>query len=161
MRQTRATLLENIPQSGGNHGKLAVGLSSAENRRPYISLQMRYFILFLISTLAFGSLRAQTPSPQLQAFLRQQLQFSDQSIDDLRKGKAVAKILPSEKQEVAVFGIVLVRVPADFFVDCFRDIESYRKGASILEVKKFSGPPKMEDLNQLTIDRDDLADLRN
>jgi hypothetical protein len=122
---------------------------------------MRYFTLFLISTLALGSLRAQTLSPQLQTFLRQQLQFSDQSIDDLRKGKAVAKILPSEKQEVAVFGIVLVRVPADFFVDCFRDIESYKKGASILEVKKFSDPPKMEDLSQLTIDKDDLADLRN
>jgi hypothetical protein len=56
---------------------------------------------------------------------------------------------------------VLVRVPADFFVDRFRDIESYKKGASILEVKKFSAPPKMEDLSQLTIDKNDLADLRN
>jgi hypothetical protein len=151
--------LENIPQFSGKRRLLAVILPNAENGRP--TLQMRYFTLFLISTLALGSLRTQTPSPQLQTFLRQQLQFSDHSIDDLRKGRAVAKILPSEKQEVAVFGIVLVRVPADFFVDRFRDIESYKKGASILEVKKFSDPSKMEDLSQLTIDKDDLADLRN
>jgi len=150
--------LENIPQFSGKRSLLAVILPNAENGRP--TLQMRYFTLFLISTLALGSLRAQTPSPQLQTFLRQQLQFSDQSIDDLRKGRAVAKILPLEKQEVAVFGIVLVRVPADFFVDRFRDIE-YKKGASILEVKKFSDPPQMEDLRQLTIDKEDLADLRN
>jgi hypothetical protein len=154
-------LLENTPQSSGDHTKLAVSLSNTENGRPHTTLQMRYFTLFLISTLALGSLRAQTLSPQLQTFLRQQLQFSNQSIDDLRKGRAVTKILPSEKQEVAVFGIVLMRVPADFFVDRFRDIESYKKGASILEVKKFSDPPKMEDLSQLTIDKDDLADLRN
>jgi hypothetical protein len=56
---------------------------------------------------------------------------------------------------------VLVCVPADFFVDRFRDIESYKNGAAILEVKKFSDPPKKEDLRQLTIDKDDLADLRN
>jgi hypothetical protein len=56
-----------------------------------------------------ASLRAQT-QPQSQTFLQQQLQFSDQGIDDLRKGR-----------EVAVFRIVLVRVQADFFVDRFRE----------------------------------------
>ena len=154
-------VLENIPQSSGNHGKLAVALYNVENRRPYTTLQMRYCTFLLISALALGSLRAQTPSPQLQTFLRQQLQFSEQNIDDVRRGKAVARILPSEKQEVAVFGIVLVHAPADFFVDRFRDIESYKKGTSILQVKKFGDPPRMEDLRQLTIDKDDLRALRN
>jgi hypothetical protein len=105
-------------------------------------------------------LRAQTSSPQLETFLRQQLQFSDQEIDDVRNGKAVARILPSEKQEVAVFGIVLVRTPTDFFVDRFRDIESYKKGTSVPLVKKFSNPPRIEDLKQLTIDDADLHALR-
>jgi hypothetical protein len=100
-----------------------------------------HFTFFLLSTLVLGSLRVQTPPPQLQTFLRQQLQFSEQDIDDVRNGKAVARILPSERQEVAIFGIVLTRVPPDFFVDRFRDIESYKKSASILEVKKFSDPP--------------------
>ncbi len=98
-----------------------------KKKRSHKALQLQYGALLLISVLALESLRAQAPSPQLQTFLRQQLQFTDQSVDDLRKGKPVAKILLSEKQEVAVFGIVLVRVPADFFVDRFRDIESYKK----------------------------------
>lgn len=125
------------------------------------TFEMRYCAFLLISALALGSLRAQTLPPQLQTFLQQQLQFSSQDIDTVRKGRAVARILPSEKQEVAVFGIVLVHTPADFFVDRFRDIESYKKGTSVPQVKKFSNPPKMEDLLQLTIDEDDLHSLRN
>jgi len=122
---------------------------------------MRYSVFLLIFMLLPGPPRAQTPSPALQTFLRQRLQFNDQDIENVAKGKAVARIMPSEKQEVAVFGIVLVRVPAEFFVGRFPDIESYKKGTSVPNVKKFSDPPKIEDLPQLTIDEDDLRELRN
>ena len=122
---------------------------------------MRYVAFLLIFTLMLGSLQAQSPSPALQTFLRQRLQFNDRDIDNVAKGKAVTRILPSEKQEVAVFGIVLVRVPAEFFVSRFRDIESYKRSTSIPNVKKFSDPPKIEDLHQLTIDEDDLRELKN
>jgi hypothetical protein len=125
------------------------------------TFEMRYCAYLLISGLAFGSLHAQTLPPQLQTFLQQQLQLSDQEIKKIEKGRAVARILPSEKQEVAVFGFVLVHASADFFVNRFRDIESYKKGTSVLQVKKFSNPPKMEDLLQLTIDEDDLHALRS
>jgi hypothetical protein len=52
---------------------------------------------------------AQTPAHQVQTFLRRQLQFSDREVDDVENGKPVAKVLPSERQEVAVFGNALVR----------------------------------------------------
>jgi hypothetical protein len=58
--------------------------------------------VLLIFLLAMAPLRAQPPSPELRTFLRQRLQFNAQEIGDVGKGKAVARILPSEKQEVAI-----------------------------------------------------------
>ena len=121
---------------------------------------MRQYGMLIALLMAVPLLRAQTPSGQLRTFLRQKLQFSEREIDEASGGKAIAKILPSEKQEIAVFGIVLVRTPADFFLDRFRDIESYKKGTSVPQVKKFSNPPRLEDLQQLTIDEGDLNTLR-
>jgi len=73
----------------------------------------------------------------------------------------VAKVLRSEPQEVAVFGIVRVNAYEDFFLERFRDIESYKKGTSIPQVKKFSTPPRIEDVQQLTVDREDFDALKN
>jgi hypothetical protein len=69
--------------------------------------------------------------------------------------------LRSELQEVAVFGIVRVNVPEDFFLERSRDIESYNKGTSVPQVKEFSSPPRIEDVQQLTVDREDFDALKN
>jgi hypothetical protein len=79
---------------------------------------MRYSVFLLIFMLLPGPPRAQTPSPALQTFLRQRLQFNDQDIENVAKGKAVARIMPSEKQEVAVFGIVLVGIQLQARENC-------------------------------------------
>ncbi|MGE5816562.1 MAG: hypothetical protein ACM37Z_00960, partial [Deltaproteobacteria bacterium] len=63
--------------------------------------------------------------------------------------------------EVAVFGVVLVKAPPDFFVERFRDIESYKKGTSVPLVKKFSAPPQLEDLDQLKVDKEDFDALKH
>lgn len=54
-----------------------------------------------------------------------------------------------------MLGIVLVNASPDFFVERFRDIESYKKGTSVPVVKKLSDPPRIEDLDQLQIDKKD------
>lgn len=125
------------------------------------NLSIRVVTLFLIAILVAAPSSAQTPTDQLWTFLREKVQFTALEIDAVHQGKAVAKILPSEKQEVAVFGIVLVRAPADFFLDRFRNIESYKRGTSVPQVKKFSNPPRIEDLQQLTIDAGDLNSLKS
>ena len=126
-----------------------------------MTLRASKLAVFLVLSLSLPPLCAQVPSDRLQTFLHDQVQFSRSEIDLLSQGKAVAKVLPSEKEDVAVFGIVSVHAPADFFVDRFRDIESYKKGTSVLQVKKFSNPLRIEDLQQLTIEQSDLTDLKN
>ncbi len=50
-------------------------------------------------------------------FLRggEQIGFTDNAISDLQQGKVIGKVLPSEQQEVAVFGIARIKAT-------FRDI---------------------------------------
>jgi hypothetical protein len=117
-------------------------------------------VLWVIPVLALIPSWAQTPPVDLQIFLKSKLQFSKQEISDVQKGKVVAKVLPSEGHEVAVFGIAPINAPADFFVDCFRDIERFKQGTMVLQVKKFSTPPRLEDLDQLTIDDADWNALK-
>jgi hypothetical protein len=114
--------------------------------------------LALVSLVAAG---AQEVPPELATFLRDQIGLTTRELASARRGEVIAKVLPSEKQEVAVFGIVLVKASADFFVERFRDIESYKKGTSVLLVRKFSDPPRMEDLDQLNVDKKDFVALKN
>ena len=104
---------------------------------------------------------AQEPLQGLSKFLQERIGLSTNEINNVERGEVVAKVLPSESQEVAVFGVVLVNAPVDFFLEKFRDIESYKKGTSVPLVEKFSNPPRVEDLNQLEIDKADLAALKS
>ena len=115
-------------------------------------------LLTLLSPLAAY---AQQMPPDLATFLRDQIGLTSWELASARRGEVVAKVLPSEKQEVAVFGIVLVKASADFFVERFRDIESYKKGTPVLLVRKFSDPPRIEDLDQLNVDKKDFIALKN
>ena len=54
-----------------------------------------------------------------------------------------------------------VNAPEDFFLERFRDIECYKKGTSVPQVKKFSTPPRILDVHQLTVDREDFDSLKN
>lgn len=104
---------------------------------------------------------AQETPEGLTTFLKDRIGLTTKDLTDVKRGGVVAKVLRSEPQEVAVFGIVRVNAPDDFFLGCFRDIESYKKGTSVPQVKKFSTPPRIEDVHQLTIDREDFGALKN
>jgi hypothetical protein len=122
---------------------------------------MRNVIVLLSTLLPLVLASAQEAPQELATFLRDRIGFTGKEFADLRRREVVVKVLPSEQQEVAVFGIVLVNASADFFVERFRDIESYKKGASVLLVKKFSDPPRIEDLNQLKVDKKDFDAMKH
>lgn len=116
-------------------------------------------ILLLLLPLVRSS--AQESPRDLAPFLRDRIGLTAAELAGVKRGEVVAKVLPSEAQEVAVFGIVLVNAPQDFFLERFRDIESYKKGTSVPQVKKFSDPPRIEDLSQLKVDKRDFDALKN
>ncbi len=140
---------------------LRTGMETVSASRWSQTFCIRSVTILLLILLPLVAADAQQIPPDLTTFLRDHVGFTSKELVGARRGEVVAKVLPSEKQEVAVFGIVLVKAPADFFVERFRDIESYKRGTSVPLVKKFSDPPRIEDLDQLNVDKKDFAALKD
>ena len=51
-----------------------------------------------------------------------------------------------ENREVAAFAIMRLEIPTDFFVEKVRDIATFKKSEKVLQIGKFSNPPRIEDL---------------
>ena len=93
--------------------------------------------------------------------LRERLAFNDMDNAALEHGETVVKLLPAkDKREVAVSGLVRVRVPAEVFLQSFRESMVRKSNAAILEIGSFSNQPTVADLNGLTIENRDLEDLK-
>src|SRR5262249_2242557 len=76
-------------------------------------------------------------------------------------GKVVKHTLPpTAPEEFGVVGAVRVRGSRDHLVAAYRDIVTFKKSASVLEIGRFSDPPDGSDLEPLTTSRDDF-DLRD
>lgn len=117
-------------------------------------------------TLAMGTamLAANPPASDLQPDLRpilvRDLKFSSGDLADLEHGKVVRHTLPvNSAGEVAAVGGVRIHATRERFLTAYRDIVRFKRGASVIEIGRFSAAPLLTDLDGLTIDRDDF-DLR-
>jgi hypothetical protein len=76
-------------------------------------------------------------------------------------GQPVVKVLAAQdKQEIAVCGLVALRVPPETFLQSFRESMVRKSDSVILEIGKFSSAPTIEDLNSLTLEPRDIDDLK-
>ena len=67
---------------------------------------------------------------------------------------------PLRPREVAAFAIMRLDVPADFFIERVRDIINFKKSDNVLQIGKFSNPPRLEDLAGLTLDQVDIDAIK-
>ena len=51
-------------------------------------------------------------------------------------------------------------IPSDFFIEKVRDIVNFKKSDNVLQIGKFSNPPRLEDLADLTLDPVDIEAIR-
>jgi len=94
-------------------------------------------------------------------FFRQYIGLKDSEIEDIRSGKAVAKILNTgEKPEIVVFGAVYVEASIEQYIELFRDLSRLEKVDNYLAIKRFSDPPRLEDLEGFGLDEEDIDDLK-
>jgi hypothetical protein len=124
---------------------------------------MRRTITLSLLALGFGAvaLFAQTAPPQLDMFLRRQLGFTALEIGDLERGQIVVKLPATvESREVAAFAIMRLRVPSDYYVARFQDIVNFKKSDNVLQIGKFSNPPRLDDLANLSLDPVDIEAIR-
>jgi hypothetical protein len=89
---------------------------------------------------------------------RERLSASDFRARD--GGGAVVKTLDtSVRHELAYFGVVAIKAPAERFIDRFADIERFERGPGVPQIGRFSAPPRAEDLASLTLPAADVAAL--
>lgn len=80
-----------------------------------------------------------------------------QAID---KGVPFVRVLPGHDREVAIFAAVPVTSDGDRLVAWVRRIAELKKSAFVLSIGRFSTPPRIEDLDGLSLDDDDLVEIR-
>lgn len=115
----------------------------------------------LLLCAAIATVMAQTVPSDLQTFLRTRLAFTPLELGELDRGEIVVKLPPTtEQREVAAFAVTRLHVPPEFYVSKFQDIVNFKKSDNVLQVGKFSNPPRLEDLNGLSLEPIDIEAIR-
>ncbi len=79
----------------------------------------------------------------------------------MEEGQPFVKLLPvQDKREVAVCGLVNLQVPADVFLQSFRESMVRKSDPAILEIGRFNSTPTIDDLQGLTLEPRDIDDLK-
>ena len=114
---------------------------------------------FLVCLSAPAAL-AQASLTEFQTLLQQKAAFEAIDFAALQSEQQVARLVPvSDKREVAVSGLVNVRASADDFVRSYRESMTRQSNSAILEIGSFAKEPALTDLQNLTIDVQDIEDL--
>ena len=120
------------------------------------------FISFCsIVCLGTSATLAQHSVAEFHKILREKAAFDEIDFAALEQGQTVVSLLPAkDKREVAVCGLVSLQVPADVFLQSFRESMTRRSSPAILEIGRFSSMPTLDDLQSLTIENRDIDDMR-
>ncbi|HEV8367905.1 MAG TPA: hypothetical protein VGQ39_08140 [Pyrinomonadaceae bacterium] len=119
------------------------------------------FTSFVIASLATTSSLAQNSAAEFHNILRENLALDEMDLAALQHGQTVVKLLPvDDKQAVAVAGVVELQVPAQVFLESFRENLATKSNPAILEIGRFSTEPTLADLKDLTFERRDIEDLK-
>lgn len=112
--------------------------------------------------LGATSAAAQSSLSEFHKILRERAAFNESDFAALGQQQTAVHLLPAtDKREVAVCGLVKLRVPVDEFLRSFLESMTQKNNAAILEIGRFSQTPTIADLQQLTIEDRDIDDLKD
>jgi hypothetical protein len=80
--------------------------------------------------------------------------------DKLNAGEALVEVLPGEGRNVALRAATRIDASADRLISWTRRVADLQKGPYVSAIGRFSHPPRLEDLDGLLLDDEDLNDLR-
>ena len=138
---------------------------SSFDRDPHAACH-RCFLLFIsfCSILCLGTnpSLAQHSVAEFHKILREKAAFDEVDFAALEQGQTIVNLLPAkDKREVAVCGLVSLHVPADVFLQSFRESMTSKSNPAILEIGRFSSTPTLDDLQNLTFENRDIEDMKD
>ena len=114
-----------------------------------------------IALLGTNAALAQNSVTEFQKILREKAAFDATDFAALEQGQTVVRLLPvKDKREVAVSGLVSLQVPAEMFLQSFRESMAQKSNPAILQIGRFSAAPTLSDFQTLTFEDRDLEDLK-
>ena len=128
---------------------------------PRTDYLLRLIVICAIIWSGMSPALAQNSAAFFHQTLREKAALAETDFAALGQGETVVRLLPvKNKREVAVYGLVGVQVPAEVFLQSFRESMTRKSNPAILEIGGFSDTPTLADLRDLTFESKDLADLK-
>ena len=80
----------------------------------------------------------------------------------LQEGTPIASVVQADGRDVAIFSVIPVdrAVDGDRLIAWMRQIASLKQSKYVLALRRFSTPPRLEDLDTLSLDDGDLNEIR-
>ena len=123
----------------------------------------RFHFLIWALLISFGvtTAQAQHSIAEFQKLLRQKAAFEESDFAAGQLEQPVVRLVPvSDKREVAVSGLVNIRAGAEEFLRSYRESMTRKNNSAILEIGSFATDPALADLRNLTIEPQDIEDLK-
>jgi hypothetical protein len=96
------------------------------------------------------------------AFFQPSVALRDQDRRSLEQGTPFASVLEGKGDQLAVFSVIPVdrSVDADRLIAWVRNIRALKQSRYVPVLKRFSAPPRLEDLAALSLDEGDLNEVK-
>jgi hypothetical protein len=121
----------------------------------------KYLLCTLLVCLGASTALAQTSLTEFQQVLHEKASFDEPDFTAMQLNQPVVRLAPTtDKSEVAVTGLVNTNASAEEFLRQYRDNMVRKNNAAILEIGSFSREPTLADLAGLTLETDDIDDLK-
>jgi hypothetical protein len=129
--------------------------------------RLRYSLAMPLALAAFAMTdpgaqeRSASASPgEAQQFLRAAGGLTPSQLQAVERGEPLAKVLDTDKRQIAILGAVRIRAPRERLLDRYRNVTNLKSSPIILQVGPFGTPARVEDMQGLTFEDYDLRSLR-
>jgi hypothetical protein len=106
-------------------------------------------------------LAARPETPSLREFLERRLEVDEKEWQAIQAGTPVVKLRRGrDSSETRLMGVVKIQGSPEEFIERYRDVVRFEKGTGVLQIGRFSEPPRVSDLAALTVDEGDIEDVK-
>ena len=116
--------------------------------------------VLVVTAAAAGPSQHSSAVGEPQKYLRMIARFSESDLARFEAGEPIARVLDTDRREVAVVGAVHVNAPVQRLFERYRDIASLKSSDVVMQVGRFSTPPQAEDLRPLDVENYDLETIK-
>ncbi len=118
----------------------------------------------VISVIAASALAVSSPSSengtaQVHDLLRTLGGFGPAQLAALDRGETLARVLRTDKREIAVIGAVRIKAPRERMIERYRNVANLRKSDLVMQVGTFGARPQPSDLAGLSFELHDIDAL--